>query len=63
MPVETRKGAEHHGLVDEVKHLHEIAEEGNAGATPAIALGEVILFLLPVVLLLLLGSFLAYYIA
>lgn len=63
MAVETKERHEHHGLVEEVKHLHELAEEGNTGATPAIALGEVILFLLPVVLLLLLGAFLAYYLA
>ena len=63
MAVETPDRTEHHGLVDEVRHLHEIAEKGDAGATPAIALGEVVLFLLPIVGLLLLGSFLAYYLA
>ena len=32
----------------EIKHLHEVAEKGEAPETPAILVGEVALFLLPI---------------
>jgi hypothetical protein len=37
----------------EIKHLHEVAEKGEAPETPAILVGEVFLFLLPVALVML----------
>lgn len=62
MPVEAPH-REHHGVGEELHHLHEIAERGDAGATPAIALGEVLLFLIPVVAVVLGVAFAAYYLA
>ena len=32
----------------EIKHLHEVAEKGEAPETPVILVGEVVLFLLPI---------------
>lgn len=66
MPVETPPRERAHGhqsLGEELHHLHEVAEKGDAGATPAIALGEVVLFLLPVVALVLAASLIAYYVS
>jgi hypothetical protein len=53
----------HPHLKEELEHLHEVAAKGDAPATPAIALGEVMLFLLPIILLILGGTFAAYYLA
>lgn len=60
MPIETPTRGR---LREELHHLHEIEERGEEAETPAIALGEVILFLLPIIGIILLGSFLAYYLA
>jgi hypothetical protein len=49
-------------LEAEAKHLHEIEHRGEAGATPFIAIGGLILFLLPIVLAVLGLAFLAYYV-
>lgn len=50
-------------LEAEPHHLHEIEREGEAGATPFIAIGGLILFLLPIFLLMLGLAFTAYYLA
>jgi hypothetical protein len=65
MPVESppREHHHHHSLGEELHHLHDVAEKGDAGATPAIALGEVLLLLIPVIALVLGVAFAAYYLA
>lgn len=63
MPVEVEPREHHHSLGEELHHLHDVAEKGDAGATPAIALGEVLLFLIPVIALVLGVAFAAYYLA
>jgi hypothetical protein len=64
MPVEApRKEHHHHSLGEELHHLHDVAEKGDAGATPAIALGEVLLLLIPVIAVVLGVAFAAYYLA
>ena len=45
----------------EIKHLHEVAEKGEAPETPAILVAEVFLFLLPVALVMLAIGFGLYY--
>lgn len=45
----------------EAHHLHEIEQRGEAGVTPFIAVGGVILFLLPIFLVMLGLAFAAYY--
>jgi hypothetical protein len=37
----------------EAKHLYDVAEKGEAPETPAILIGEVLLFLIPVAIVLL----------
>ncbi|MGZ4353272.1 MAG: hypothetical protein ACXVZL_03055 [Gaiellaceae bacterium] len=64
MPVEApHREHHHHSLGEELHHLHDVAEKGDAGATPAIALGEVLLFLIPVIAVVLGVAFAAYYLA
>jgi hypothetical protein len=48
-------------LEDEARHLHEVEQRGESGATPFIAIGGLILFLLPIVLVMLGVAFAAYY--
>lgn len=48
-------------LRDEAAHLHELEVEGESAATPAIALLEVILFLIPVFVVMAGLAFAAYY--
>jgi hypothetical protein len=48
-------------LRDEAGHLHELEVEGESAATPAIALVEVILFLIPVFVVMAGLTFAAYY--
>jgi hypothetical protein len=50
-------------LEREARHLHEVEQRGEAGATPFIAIGGLILFLLPIVLVMLGLAFAAYYLA
>jgi hypothetical protein len=50
-------------LEAEPHHLHEIEQQGEAGATPFIAIGGLILFLLPIFLLMLGVAFTAYYLS
>jgi hypothetical protein len=50
-------------LEAEVHHLHEIEQSGESGATPFIAFGGLILFLLPIFLVMLGLALAAYYIA
>jgi hypothetical protein len=50
-------------LEAEARHLHDVEQRGEAGATPFIALGGLILFLLPIFLVLLGIAFAAYYLA
>jgi hypothetical protein len=47
----------------EAAHLHEIEERGEAGVTPFIAIGGLILFLLPIFLVMVGLAFAAYYLA
>jgi len=47
----------------ELHHLHEVEQLGEAGATPFIALGGLILFLLPIVLVSIGIAFAVYYLA
>jgi hypothetical protein len=51
----------HHSAI--FKRLHELEVEGESVATPAIALAEVVLFLLPIFAFLLTVTFVAYYLA
>lgn len=46
----------------EAKHLHEIEHRGETAATPFIAIGGLILFLVPIFLIMLGLAFLAYYV-
>jgi len=48
-------------LRDEAAHLHELEVEGESAATPAIALLEAILFLIPVFVVMAGLAFAAYY--
>jgi hypothetical protein len=50
-------------LESEARHLHEVEQRGEAGATPFIALGGLILFLLPIVLVSIGIAFAVYYLA
>lgn len=50
-------------LESEAHHLHEIEQRGESGATPFIAIGGLILFLLPIFLVLLGLALAAYYLA
>jgi hypothetical protein len=50
-------------LEAEVEHLHEVEERGEAGSTPFILYGGLVLFLLPLVLLLTALTFAVYYLA
>jgi hypothetical protein len=47
----------------EAVHLHEVEQRGDSAATPFIAIGGLILFLLPIFLVLLGLAFAAYYLA
>jgi len=47
----------------EVHHLHEVEQRGEAGSTPFIALGGLILFLLPIVAVSIGIAFAVYYLA
>ena len=47
----------------EVHHLHDVEQLGEAGSTPFIALGGLILFLLPIVLVSIGIAFAVYYLA
>lgn len=58
MPVETPTRGR---LREELHHLHEVEERGESAETPVLALGQVVLFLLPVILVLLGACFAAYY--
>jgi hypothetical protein len=46
---------------EEVEHLRKIEEEGESAETPAIAIGGIFLFLLPIALLFTGIAFAAYY--
>jgi hypothetical protein len=50
-------------LEAETHHLHEIEQRGESGATPFIAIGGLILFLLPIFLVMLGLALAAYYLA
>ena len=50
-------------LEAEARHLHEVEQRGEAGSTPFIAIGGLILFLLPIVLVSTGIAFAAYYLA
>jgi len=50
-------------LEAEARHLHAVEQRGESGATPFIAIGGLILFLLPIVLFMLGVAFAAYYLA
>ena len=50
-------------LEAEARHLHEVEQRGESGVTPFIAIGGLILFLLPIVLVMLGVAFAAYYLA
>ena len=45
----------------EIKHLHEVAEKGDAPETPAILVAEVLLFLIPIAIVMLAIAFGLYY--
>ena len=47
----------------EAEHLHEIEQDGSAGATPYIALLGVFLFLLPIAAFMMIVAFSAFYLA
>ena len=47
----------------EAHHLREVEEAGEAGETPFVVIGGVVLFLVPIFLLLLAVALAAYYIA
>jgi hypothetical protein len=51
----------HHSAI--LKRLHELEVEGESAATPAIALAEVVLFLVPIFAFLLTVTFVAYYLS
>ena len=48
-------------VADEVRHLHDVEREGNAGETPFIALIGVFLFLLPIFAFVVTLAFIGYY--
>jgi hypothetical protein len=48
---------------EEAHHLHDIEQRGESGATPFIAFGGLILFLLPIFLVMLGLALAAYYLA
>ena len=50
-------------LEAEAEHLHDIEQRCESGATPFIAIGGLILFLLPIFLVMLGLAFAAYYLA
>lgn len=50
-------------LETDAVHLHDVEKRGEEAATPFIAVGGVILFLLPIFLFLLGVAFAAYYLA
>jgi len=45
----------------EMKHLHELAEKGDSPQTPAILVGEVALFLVPILIVMLAITFGLYF--
>ena len=45
----------------EVRHLHEVAEKGEAPETPAILIGELLLFLIPIAIVMLAITFGLYF--
>jgi hypothetical protein len=47
----------------DTEHLHDIERRGESGVTPLIAIGGLILFLLPIFLIMLGLAFAAYYLA
>jgi hypothetical protein len=53
----------HHSVAEELHDLAETADRGESAATPAILVGEVFMFLLPIAFLLLSAAFAAYYLA
>jgi hypothetical protein len=50
-----------HAVEEEAEHLRDVAEEGESPRTPAIVVGAVLAFLLPLAAFLLLLAFLIYY--
>jgi hypothetical protein len=50
-------------LEAEARHLHDVEQRGESGVTPFIAIGGLILFLVPIVLFMLGVAFAAYYLA
>jgi hypothetical protein len=54
-------GRRHHSA--SFKRLHELEVEGESAATPAIALAEVVLFLLPIFAFVSTVTFVAYYLS
>jgi hypothetical protein len=50
-------------LESEVSHLHDVEQRGESGETPFIAIGGLILFLLPIFLFMAGVAFAAYYLA
>jgi hypothetical protein len=52
-----------HAVEHEVEHLHDVAEEGESPATPAIVGGGVLAFLVPLVAILIAFAFAIYYVA
>ena len=45
----------------EIKHIHEVAERGEAPETPAILIAELLVFLIPILIVLLAIAFGLYY--
>jgi hypothetical protein len=51
-----------HAIKSEAEHLHRIEARGQDASTPLIAMGEVLLILIPVVAVVLALAFVAYYV-
>lgn len=50
-----------HTIQDELHHMHDVAEKGEAAETPFILIGGVFAFIAPVLLLMLSIAFAVYY--
>jgi hypothetical protein len=44
-----------------IRHLHEVAEKGEAAETPVILIGEILVFLIPIAVVMLAIGFGLYY--
>jgi hypothetical protein len=52
----------HTHVTAELKHLHNVAEKGESAETPAILIGEVFMFLLPIAIVMMTLAFGLYYV-